>query len=53
MDTHRQRATAPGFSAIAANFGTGNVTTILGCLALERVLLARAAAGRQGAGPLT
>jgi hypothetical protein len=54
VDTLRQRAAAPGFSAIAANFGTANVTTILAhlnrgilrCLALERVLLARAAAGR-------
>jgi hypothetical protein len=54
VDTLRQRATAPGYSAIAANFGTANVTTILAhlnrgilrCLALERVLLARAAAGR-------
>ncbi len=54
VDTIRQRATAPGFAAIAANFGTANVTTILAhlnrgilrCLALERVLLARAAAGQ-------
>src|SRR5690242_203762 len=28
-ETIRQRAAAPGFSAIAANFGTANVTTIL------------------------
>src|SRR5579872_1523278 len=54
VDTLRPRAAAPGFSAIAANFGTANVATILAhlnrgilrCLALERVLLARAAAGR-------
>lgn len=54
VDTIRQRAAAPSFSAIAANFGTANVTTILAhlnrgilrCLALERVLLARAATGR-------
>ena len=53
IDTVRQRATAPNFSAIAACFGTGNLTTILAHLnrgllraaALERVLLARAATG--------
>ena len=54
IDTVRQRAAAPNFSAIAACFGTANVSTILGHLnrgllraeALERVLLARAATGR-------
>jgi hypothetical protein len=53
LDTIRQRAAAPNFNAIAANFGTTNLTTILAhlnrgilrCIALERVLLARAAAG--------
>ena len=53
VDTIRQRAAAPNFNAIAANFGTANVSTILAhlnrgilrCIALERVLLARAAAG--------
>jgi hypothetical protein len=53
IDTVRQRATAPNFSAIAVNFGTANLATILAHLnrgilraaALERVLLARAAAG--------
>jgi len=53
LDTIRQRAAAPNFNAIAANFGTANLTTILAhlnrgilrCIALERVLLARAAAG--------
>src|SRR5215467_4697100 len=51
LDTIRQRATAPNFGAIAANFGTANLPTIIAhlnrgilrCLALERVLLARAA----------
>ena len=54
IDTVRQRATAPNFSAIAANFGTANLSTILAHLnrgilraaALQRVLLARAATGR-------
>jgi hypothetical protein len=54
VDTIRQRAAAPNFNAIAACFGTSNVTTILAhlnrgllrCIALERVLLARAATGR-------
>ncbi|HTI83502.1 MAG TPA: hypothetical protein VL614_23860, partial [Acetobacteraceae bacterium] len=54
VDTVRHRATAPGFNAIAACFGTSNLATILAHLnrgllraaALERVLLARAATGR-------
>jgi hypothetical protein len=54
IDTIRQRAAAPNFNAIAANFGTANLATILAhlnrgilrCIALERVLLARAATGR-------
>ena len=54
LDTVRTRATAPGFNAIAACFGTSNLATILAHLnrgllraaALERVLLARAATGR-------
>ncbi|HTI82068.1 MAG TPA: hypothetical protein VL614_16580 [Acetobacteraceae bacterium] len=54
IDTVRQRATAPNFEAIAACFGTGNLSTILAHLnrgilravALERVLLARAATGQ-------
>jgi hypothetical protein len=54
IDTIRDRATAPNFNAIAACFGTANVATIrahlnrglLRAIALERVLLARAAAGR-------
>jgi hypothetical protein len=54
IDTVRQRAAAPNFSAIAACFGTDNLATILAHLnrgilratALERVLLARAAAGK-------
>jgi hypothetical protein len=53
-DTVRERAAAPGFAAIAACFGTANLSPILAHLhrgilraaALERVLLARAAAGR-------
>ena len=53
IDTVRQRATAPSFNAIAANFGTANLSTILAhlnrgilrCIALQRILLARAAAG--------
>ncbi|HTI82290.1 MAG TPA: hypothetical protein VL614_17705 [Acetobacteraceae bacterium] len=54
IDTVRHRATAPNFNAIAACFGTDNLSTILAHLnrgilravALERVLLARAATGR-------
>jgi hypothetical protein len=54
IDTVRQRATAPNFNAIAACFGTANLSTILAHLnrgilraeALERMLLARAATGR-------
>ena len=54
IDTVRQRATAPNFFAIAANFGTANVSSILThlnrgilrAMALERVLLARAATGK-------
>ena len=54
IDTVRQRATVPNFNAIAACFGTGNLSTILAHLnrgvlrlmALERVLLARAATGQ-------
>jgi hypothetical protein len=54
VDTIRQRATTPNFNAIAACFGTANLSTILAHLnrgilraaALERVLLARAATGR-------
>ena len=54
IDTVRQRAAAPNFSAIAANFGTSNLSTIrahlnrgiLRCMALERILLARAATGK-------
>ncbi|HTI81655.1 MAG TPA: hypothetical protein VL614_14505 [Acetobacteraceae bacterium] len=54
IDTVRHRATAPDFNAIAACFGTENLSTILAHLnrgilravALERVLLARAATGR-------
>jgi hypothetical protein len=54
IDTVRHRATAPNFNAIAACFGTANLATILAHLnrgilraaALERVLLARAATGR-------
>ena len=53
IDTICQRAAAPNFAAIAANFGTANLTTILAhlnrgilrCIALERVLLTRAATG--------
>ena len=52
--TVAHRATAPKFNAIAACFGTGNLATILAHLnrgilraaALERLLLARAATGR-------
>jgi hypothetical protein len=54
IDTVSQRATAPNFSAIAANFGTANLSTIIAhlnrgilrCMALERILLARAATGK-------
>ena len=54
IDTIRQRAAAPNFDAIAACFGTSNLSTILAhlnrgilrCIALERVLLARAATGQ-------
>jgi hypothetical protein len=54
IETVRQRATAPNFNAIAACFGTANLATILAHLnrgilraeALERMLRARAAAGR-------
>jgi len=54
IETVRQRAAAPGFNAIAACFGTENLSTIIAhlnrgilrALALERVLLARAATGR-------
>jgi hypothetical protein len=54
VDTIRQRATTPHFNAIAACFGTANLSTILAHLnrgvrraeALQRVLLAREAAGR-------
>ncbi len=54
IDTVRSRAAAPNFNAIAACFGTANLTTILAHLnrgilraaALERVLLARAATGK-------
>ena len=54
IDTIRQRAAAPNFDAIAARFGTSNLTTILAhldrgilrCITLERVLLARAATGQ-------
>jgi hypothetical protein len=54
IDTVRLRAATPNFNAIAACFGTSNLATILAHLnrgllraaALERVLLARAATGR-------
>ena len=54
LSTIRQRATAPTFTTIAASFGTANLATILAHLnrgilraaALERLLLARAASGR-------
>jgi hypothetical protein len=54
LDTVRQRATAPTFPAIAACFGTANLSTIrahlnrgiLRAAALERFLLTRAATGR-------
>jgi hypothetical protein len=54
IETVRHRAAAPNFNAIAACFGTDNLSTILAHLnrgilravALERVLLARAATGR-------
>src|SRR5579872_3790466 len=54
IETIGRRSTTPSFNAIAANFGTANLSTILAHLkrgilraaALERVLLARAATGR-------
>ena len=54
LATIRHRATAPTFPTIAACFGTSNLSTILAHLnrgilraaALERMLLARAATGR-------
>ena len=54
IETVRHRAAAPNFNAIAACFGTGNLSTILAhlnrgllrAIALERVLLARAATGQ-------
>ena len=54
LATVRQRATAPTFPAIAASFGTANLSTILAHLnrgilratALQHMLLARAATGR-------
>jgi len=54
IDTVRRRAAAPNFNAIAACFGTDNLATILAhlnrgilrCAALQRVLLARAATGK-------
>jgi hypothetical protein len=54
LATVRHRAAAPTFTTIAASFGTANLSTILAHLnrgilratALERVLLARAATGR-------
>jgi hypothetical protein len=53
LGTDRQRATTTTFTAVAACFGTANLSTILahlnrgitGAAALERVLLARAATG--------
>jgi hypothetical protein len=54
LATAQQRATAPTFTTIAASFGTAHLATILAHLnrgllraaALERLLLARAATGR-------
>ena len=54
LDTIRLRAAAPNFNAIAACFGTDNLSTIvahltrgiLRAVALQRVLLARAATGK-------
>ena len=54
IDTVRHRATTPNFNAIAACFGTANLSTILAHLnrgiqraaALERLLVIRAATGR-------
>jgi len=54
VNTIRQRSTAPGFSAIAACFGTAKLSTIMAhlnrgilrCIALERILQARQAAGK-------
>ena len=58
-DTIRDRADAPGFNTIAACFGTARLAVILASLnrgilravALERLLLARAATGRDIADP--
>jgi hypothetical protein len=55
LATVRRRAAAPTFNTIAAGFGTANLSTILAHLnrgilratALENVLLARAATGRE------
>ncbi len=55
IDTVHHRAATPNFNAIASCFGTANLATILAHLnrgllraaALERVLLARAAAGKE------
>jgi hypothetical protein len=60
LGTVRHRAAAPSFSVIAVRFGTANLTTIFAHLnrgilraqALERMLLARAAAGRDIIVPL-
>ena len=54
IETVRPRSAAPNFNAIAACFGTASLPTIIAhlnrgilkCLALERILLARAATGR-------
>jgi hypothetical protein len=54
IDTVRRRSATPNFNALAACFGTANLSTIIAhlnrgilkCLALERILLARAATGR-------
>jgi hypothetical protein len=54
LATVKQRATAPTFPTIAASFGTANLSTILAhlnrgilrAIALEQVLLARAATGQ-------
>ena len=54
LETICQRSTLPTFNAIAANFGTANLSTIIAHLnrgvlrafALERFLLARAATGK-------
>lgn len=55
VQTAKQRATTPAFASIAVCFGTANLSTILAhlnrgilrAMALERVLLARTAAGRE------